>query len=512
VDNLGVALKNCLFAEQMPGGRFPTRAELALTVDAGRRWARERDLPDPAGWQDLADEPERVWECVTGRLSAQRFPLRAQGFPLPKPGAGLRELTWLDPYDEAILRVLIGRTASTISRACDPSVVFSYPVIGCAPAWRTEGHSRTNRRRREAGARFLEDSTCAGLGLLDVRNYYPSVRPASVARTLVELGAAKGAAMTLANSLEALTQAGAPAGLPLGFEGSGLLGNAYLLQADRLLRQNRIPLIRYTDDTWLFLGREADWGALRDEYAHTLRSLGLELNLDKSTFSDKAWGDPWRIISRSEFDYVAATDAETSVDHALTLLAEATSDRAAVDHTAIRFALGALQYRRSPLALPMLEKEAWLVDETPIAVADYLVAIAETKRTKKAIDRDWVLERSILPRGDRGMAGQLHACRVAAQVGCGPRGGERLLALATDASGGTRVPLRCWAATAWAKSSHWSADGAVQAAEASGDFSLRRAFVLPLRKRRDKATKRGCKHLLRIEPDLSPTLSGVTAA
>jgi reverse transcriptase-like protein len=492
----------------MPGGRLPTRGELGASVKAGRRWARTRDLPDPAGWKDFASQPELFWERANARLTSDRFPIRAHVFPLPKPGDGERSLTWLDPFDEAILRVVVGRAAPAIGRACKREVVFSYVLAGSGPGWSTERPAFSNRRRREAATQRLDDQRCSGLGTLDVANYYPTIKPKLLSRVLIELGSPVGAARTIASSLEALRQAGAPSGLPLGFEGSGLLGNAVLVPADEAIHRRKLAVIRYTDDSWVFLEDLDVWQALLQDYAVELNALGLTLNSSKTKLHTKAWGDPCGVISRSEFDYSVADQVETSDERALAILERACSDRIAMGFVAVRYALGSLQSQKSALAVPLLEERPWVLEELPVATGGYLLEISRQKRTRKCIDRDWIVDRATCPRDDRGLAAQLHACRVASELRVGRSQGDKLLSLASDSDGG-HAPLRCSAASAWGRSSTWSHDTAVQAAEASGDLNVRRSFVLSLRGHQDRTTRAACNHLLRVEPDLSPTLATV---
>lgn len=51
---------------------------------------------------------------------------------------------------------------------------------------------------------------------------------------------------------------GAPGGLPIGPEASGLLGNIVLLGLDKAISYRVRGHIRYTDDSWMFLGAETE--------------------------------------------------------------------------------------------------------------------------------------------------------------------------------------------------------------------------------------------------------------
>lgn len=65
-----------------------TDDELRATVRAGRRWAAERDLPDPVGWADLAFAPDAMAAVIRGRTDGEYAPARAHSMPLPKSVGG----------------------------------------------------------------------------------------------------------------------------------------------------------------------------------------------------------------------------------------------------------------------------------------------------------------------------------------------------------------------------------------------------------------------------------------
>jgi hypothetical protein len=70
------------------------------------------------------------------------------------------------------------------------------------------------------------------------------------------------------------------------------------------------------------------------------------------------------------------------------------------------------------------------------------------------------------------------------------------------------MPLRVWAARAWARSEHWRARRAVDATHDSGALPLRRCFALGLRGRAPKKD-RPLRDAIRVEPDLRPTIEHV---
>ncbi len=59
-----------------------TDDELGATILAGQPWARDRDIPDPVGWADLAHDVGVTVEVIRGRNGEKYTPVRAHTLPL----------------------------------------------------------------------------------------------------------------------------------------------------------------------------------------------------------------------------------------------------------------------------------------------------------------------------------------------------------------------------------------------------------------------------------------------
>ena len=491
------------------GGLRPSRGEIASALSAARGWAQARDLPDPAGYVDLAAQPEVFYEQFGERVRQDRFPIGATRFPLPKPG-GTRNLTWLDPYDDMGLRVLVGRMTAMIKRACDRAYVFSYPLASTGPGWSTLSHRHAQAQRRDRGISLLNDPRCRALGVFDVAEYYASIDLDVLADQLLTLNAPAGAVRALRGALESLAESTGVTGLPIGFEGSGPLANIYLLPADDVAASVRLGFVRYTDDSWLFLPQLGDWQYARDEYESRLARLGLHLNETKTQVHDAFFGDAAGIIRHGLLDSITEGDTKrVSADEAVDILNAATEEP---DGQAFRFAMGALKNDQDPRGLEHIEAHCELFDQEPKVVADYLVQLAKKPAVRRRIDPEWIVDIADRPGNGRTLAGQLHACRVAYHLHLNKKQGERVHELARSSQHQGHIPLQVWAATAWTTSDHWKDSRATEAARDKGTLSVRRAFVLGFENREPgKSAVRHIRELARIEPDLRPTIEFVLA-
>ncbi|MCC5952463.1 MAG: RNA-directed DNA polymerase [Acidimicrobiia bacterium] len=499
-----------LTPRDLKGGHLPGRRELELAANASRDWAQSRDIPDPLGFADLAHDAELLRDVVKQRAIGGRFPRRVVRCPLPKRG-GLRVISCLDPIDEIALRVLVGRCVPAISQKLIGGAVLSHPLTSTDQGWQYVDHREAARRRREQGLVLLRDTQCAGLGTFDVTNYYGSVDLGRLGGALG--GAPPGAVDALIEILRALPGAGGCSGLPVGFEGSGCLGGVYLLPADQVLASRRLGLIRWTDDSWLFLRRRVDWHDALNEYEDRLEALGLQLNRDKSAFHSKLFHDPESIISNGTIDSIVVEGEPVDVDAGRRLLLEEL-DRpdSDVDFTVLRFALKSLERELPPDTAAIVVDNPRLWSLVPKECGDLLGQLARVRSGRRQIDEGWLIERITSPcEVPAEVAGKVHAARVATKLRLGAAAGEELHGVATSAEPG-HYPVRPMAALAWTKSDHWKPSRAVEGALDAGHLTLQRSFIAGFKKRSDyKARQKDWKRLRAEEPDLAPTLAWAAA-
>ncbi len=404
------------------------------------------------------------------------------------------------------MRVLVGRVLPAMERQRGREV-FSYALGAQPPGWWTVPHGPAITERRLQGLTFLAQPGCVGLGTLDVTEYYRSIHPETLARVLTDAGCAAGAIHAIEVAITGLLELGGPGGLPIGFEGSGPLGNGVLYPLDASLR-SRVSFIRYTDDVWLFPKTESHWETLVSDAMSMLHRLGLKPHPGKTRLLIHPKDDPESVIRNRTLDSLTgAGDRLVPADVAIELLAEQFSTTIP-DWTIVRFALSNLSRARDARAVRLLQDHPHIFTEEPVAVAKYLSAIVRDPKARKAVDHDWLVERALDKGSARTLARRLHACVVAADLRLGKDTGRQLFELATSIDDGGRAPLQVWAATAWGASEAWRQSRAVDAAEHFGNLQLRRAFCLPFKTRgaSHKRSKMWKTHLILREPDLRPTL------
>jgi hypothetical protein len=464
-------------------------------------------LPDPAGWEDLASRPDLVHERLQVRIRDDRFPFKPYRFPLPKPGKGeVRVMSWIDPYDEVALRALMGRCTPALVRSWNPTEVCSYEVVAPGPRWWVADHRTGNVRRRATAEKHMAHRRFRALAVLDIRNYYASISLDVLTKLMLDARCPEGAVRALINILGAHHDLSGIPGLPIGFDGSGVLANAYLAPADLVLRPLAIGLVRYTDDTWAFLDHDR-WDQVRESYATALKDLRLTLHPVKSRLVPAALAD--EVVHNADLDYLTGGNTRSvPADEALDLLtAQADLSPRLRDGAQVHFALGALRRHQDARGIGVIENAPDLLDEEPTSVGKYLCAVAAHPPTRRRLDDGWLAERASRSPHKLTLAGQVQAARAATVKGLAKTEGRRFLDLATDPALYDQVPLRAWAAAAWSASRDWKLDTAIGAIEHLGEFSVRRAFTNGARGRplpERMASKR--EHLLRVDPDLAPSV------
>ena len=491
------------------GGDLPTLAEVSANLQAGADWVRRRDLPDIDGWADFDAAPELVHQRLISQLQEGRCPSVAHVFPLPKAGKGeVRKMAWLNPYDDLYLRIVVGRVALAIEAALGPDV-FSYRLADDPPGWSTRADRQSFELRRERARELFSEVGCNAIAVADLRHYYPSVEPEVVMDALCQANSPRGAVTVIGELLRDLVPMGAPRGLPIGQEASGLLGNIVLLGLDEAISSRVRGHIRYTDDSWMFLQAETEWAEVREAYTTSASDLGLEVNASKVSVHPKGSEAAEHIIQHGQIAYLTSPDAryrppQRSADE---LRQELQRDEP--DWVLAKFHLGSLRSAQSPVGLPILYEQPRLLQEIPHSVGHYLSAVVGSPRNRQEVDRDWLVEQATALPTARSLAGQLHLCRVASQIRLGKEYGNRLVELATDSELRRHAPLQAWAAKAWGASKAHTPRQAVEYACYFGDFSVRRAFALTVSPDASTPSKRSCwrRKLRSVEPDLEPTLA-----
>ena len=491
------------------GGHRPTLDEVSANLRAGADWVGRRDLPDIDGWADFIAAPELVHQRLISRLQEDRCPSVAHTFPLPKPGKGeVRKMAWLNPYDDLFLRILVGRVALAVEAAMGPDV-FSHRLADGPPGWSVRDARESFELLREHAWALLSEACCNAIAVADLRHYYPSIAPEVLMDALYQTASPRGAVGLIGGFLRELGPLGAPGGLPIGPEASGLLGNVMLLEVDEAISSRARGHARYTDDSWIFLRAESEWPDVLEIYTAAVSDLGLEVNTSKVAVHPKGSEGAQNAIQHGQIAYLTSAAARYRTPQRSTEEIREELDRDEPDWNVIGFHLGSLRYKRSAHGLNVLYECPQVLNELPRLAGQYLWEFTNSQKTRNQIDRDWLVEQATARPAAQSAAGQLQLCRVASQIRMGKRHGKSLEEFVVNGSPGHHAPLRAWAAKAWGSSEAHRSARAVEYACDFGDFSVRRAFALTLPPDASTPSRRSCwrRKLRVVDPDLEPTLA-----
>lgn len=476
--------------------------ELWANALAGAGWARTRDLPDPVGWQDITFNQDVTVGVIRGRLADGIAPAAVHCMPLPKPGGdGLRQVTVCDPFDDVVFRSLVGRLAADIDLGLSDSVL-SYRLIEFGPGWRTRNHRYGDEdRRAELGAR-LSSPDFGGLGLLDVRQYYPSITLGPLAAGLSDLGCSDADVAAVVAYLRYWQEVWGVQGVPIGPEASGLLGNVFLVPADAQLHNLGVPFSRYTDDFRLWLPGPTWWPGVRDAMLETFASLGLDANPTKTRHYETAHGARLQLLNNDLDTLRLILKVDGAVGLRMTRdLFDQECAKTKPDRRRLAFLLGVLRNRTDPHGLVAALDNPQLLQVDPRSWGRYFVRM----HGHGLLDVEWALDIAISDLSPQTAAVSYRVLDAVRRRRVSRDLGRRLRDFAREP--GRFVPVRSMAAEAWANSDDWKPGAAAEAAMAASDAQHRRALVLTLRHVEAGPTRdRALRRLRVVAPEVRPAV------
>ena len=434
-------------------------------------------MPDPVKWADLLYAPEATARSVVRRVkNAEGSPGPCTHIPMVKGRRGsYRRILYAHPFDELRYRMLVGAVASDVDLHLGDEVT-SYRLADSGPEWYCRDYRYGIGDRQEAALAFISSDRFGALGILDISDYYSSIDCSLLEQELGALDCDSQAVGAVVEWLFKWQETWGVKGLPVGPEGSGILGNAALASLDHLLRAAGVPFQRYTDDIRLYLSDPERWWGLLDEIQAHLISQRLLLNTDKVKLVET----PRRAIKEVTDPTIEAWKETLRTDEArgIAVCSLKIEEMAGTEHVQgqqLRYALGVVGRAGSPGALEALRADRWLLDLAPRHWGRYL----REMRQRRLVDPGELIT---LASGTdaRNVVGNYHALLAAAARALPRECAAQIEELALSHDPGIPVALRCAATHAWGKAEGVKHSKAVEAALATGDPQHQRALILTL--------------------------------
>ena len=230
--------------------------ELEQNLAALRAWNLKFEIPDVISFADFLHSRRLVAESL---FSSQRLLIwdRALRFPYPN-GRKLRELVVLEPPDLALLRASAGRIVRPVKRRLS-SRSFGYRTTQSGLAWQFDDTGAGWKRFTDSAIRLLQRGDINAMCATDIASYYGSIDPDRLETRLHDLGCDLHAVAVVLSGLRKWVSVDGIAGVPIGPEASGILGNAFLIPVDRMLTSLGVEHVRGMDD-YKLMGRDEPVG------------------------------------------------------------------------------------------------------------------------------------------------------------------------------------------------------------------------------------------------------------
>jgi reverse transcriptase-like protein len=196
----------------------------------------------------------------------------------PRPGGPPRRMARLSERDARAWHDLGGRLATAMEPLLGPEVV-SNRAVPAGTGWRLESVETSFRRLRtmlRAARRAGPDGPL--LLFTDVEDFFPSVTPDAVARSLSAAGAPARDAAEAARMLDVWASFGYR-GLPIGPPASGVVANAVLRTVDDAVGTR---FLRWVDDYVALIATEREAAEVLERIDEALARLGLSRSARKT--------------------------------------------------------------------------------------------------------------------------------------------------------------------------------------------------------------------------------------
>ncbi len=471
-----------------------TLAELEASISQSGRWDYFRDLPDAVAWADLLLDSGETAKAVTSHVQeGAGIPRDSHLVPLAKERSGdYRTLLLAHPLDELWYRGLVGKVATRLDLALGEEV-RSYRLLTGGPGWSLQDYRYATASKRNEILAFARSPQFGAVGLVDIAQYYPSVTCELLEKQLARIGAPASDVEQLLSWVREWQDVWGVPGIPIGPEGSGLLGNVGLLSLDTMIRTAGVPFLRYTDDVSVLLDDPERWWSLWAAIRRHCRDLALNLNDDKT----KLMETPARVRREVEDPVIKRLKAlfhdhrPDAVDQCVEVLEEL-AESSNPSSKRLKYVLRRLAGNGRPEGISILEARPGLANLAPRQWGTYFGVL----RDRKMVDGEWLVSQALSIAQPESSVAAVHLLRAASAKAL-PKGERERLGVLATAVHQVPVPIRCAAAEAWARCQRWKPSHVVEAALEVGDAHQRRALILSLRRATNNRRRTGMLRKLR---------------
>jgi hypothetical protein len=206
---------------------------------------------------------------------------------IPKPGGGTRRMAILSEPDAARWHGVAGRVAGVLEARLGAAALGNRARVG-REGWRLRAFRPALRRARTTAGRL--GARARLLVRTDIAEFYPSVTPSVVARSLETLGCDPSDARLAAELVEGWGSDGYR-GLPIGPPGSAMVANAVLHTADQALAP--FPFLRWVDDYLIACAGELPARCALERLDEALEALGLSRSERKTRLETRPRAIRW---------------------------------------------------------------------------------------------------------------------------------------------------------------------------------------------------------------------------
>jgi hypothetical protein len=373
-------------------------------------------------------------------------------------------------------------------------------------AWRFHSVRHAWKNFVDSAIRLLQREDINAMCATDIANYYGSIDLDRLETRLYDIGCDLQAVAMILSGFRKWAAVDGVAGMPIGPEASGVLGNAFLIPVDCMLMSIGAHHVRWMDDYKLMGHDEEACRSIVAPFDQFLRTQGLTRSGEKTFYySDSsaalaALRDGRRTSLGSWLD--SGTDRTAGELRAAFDLDIVGENEVSRSRSRFRFILRTLRSRCDDYAAEVLAGDPDLANIDPMCSGEYLASVG----LSKSRITDTMLAQLATEPADETDALALHFLRALAQKRGEWGTVEADIFESVAESDSRRPPVRCWAVQAFSRTSRWRQGSLMESAEAEADPLVRRIKVTTLTKVRPgrKRTK-FLRHMCNKFPELAPT-------